>query len=102
MPKTNYATTSAMTCFSSGAADADLPQQCEPDGAADPDLGVVHAAQRRRRRRRALECGNLALPSHRLSVEDASNPALRPKISAPGHDDPGLGRHLRRARALLR
>ena len=52
--------------------------------------------------RRALERGDLALPADRLRAENASDPALRREIPARGHDDPGLGRHLRRARAAFR
>ena len=49
----------------------------------------------------ALECGDLALSAERLCLENAPDPALRREIPARGHDDPGLGRHLRRARAAL-
>ena len=45
---------------------------------------------------------NLALPAVRFRAEDASDAALRRRVPARGHDDPGLGRHLRRARAALR
>src|SRR5207245_4535246 len=76
--------------------------QCQPDGAADPYLGSLHAAQWRWWRRRALERTDLALPPKRLPAEDASDPALWREIPARRHDDPGLGRHLRRARAPLR
>ena len=59
-----------------------LPQQDGPDGAADPHLGRVHAAERRRRRRRALECGDVALPADRLRAANASHPALRRVVPA--------------------
>ena len=65
-------------------------------------LGRVHAAERRRRRRRALERRDLALPAVRLRAQDASDRALRRIVPAGGHDNPGLGRHLRRPRAALR
>ena len=41
------------------------------------------------------------LPSD-FELQHASDRALRREIPARRHDDPGLGRHLRRARALLR
>ena len=74
----------------------------ESDGSADSHLGRFHAAKRRRRGRRALECGDLALPAVRLRAADASHAALRRALPAGGHDDSGLGRHLRGARASLR
>ncbi len=80
-----------------GAADDDLPPQRQSDGAADPHLGLVHAAEWRGRRRRALERGNLALPAQRFPAPLASDAALRRELPAAGHDDPGLGRHLRRS-----
>ena len=48
------------------ADDVHVPQQDGSDGAADPRLGRVHAAERRRRRRRALERRDLALPADRF------------------------------------
>ena len=41
------------------------------------------------------------LPSD-FVLQDASDRALRRVVPARGHDDPGLGRHLRRPRAALR
>ena len=85
-----------------GTDDLHLPQQDGSDGAADPHLGRLHAAERRRRRRGALERRNLALPAVRLRAQDASDPALRRGVPAGRHDHPGLGRHLRRTGAALR
>src|SRR6516225_3771828 len=62
--------------------------------ALNPQLGVLHAAEWGWRRRRALECGDLALSAQRLPAENTPDPALRRKILARRHDDPGLGRHL--------
>ena len=53
------------------------------DGAADPHLGRLHAAERRRRRRRALERGDLALPAERLRAEDAPDRSATARISCP-------------------
>ena len=85
-----------------GAEHGDVSQQCEPDGAAGTQLGRLHARQRHRRRRRALERGDLPVPADRFHGEDAPHPTLRRELLARGHDDSGLGRHLRRARAALR
>ena len=79
-----------------------VPQQDEGAGAADPHLGRLHAAQWRGRRGRPLERGNLALPAERLRPEDPPDPAVWRELPASGHDDPGLGRDLRRPRAALR
>ena len=79
-----------------------LPQQFEPDRAADPKLGRVHAAERRWRRRGALERGNLALPPERLRAEDPSRRALWREVHSAGLHHSGLGRDLRRPRAPLR
>ena len=65
-------------------------------------LGSFLPGVRRRRRGRALERPDLALPARRLRRPLAHRAALRQELHSGRHDDPGLGRHLRRARALLR
>ena len=65
-------------------------------------LGSFLPGLGRRRRRRALERPDLALPAGRLRCPLAHDPALRQELHSRRHDDPGLGRHLRRARAALR
>ena len=63
--------------------DLHLPQQDGPDRAADPQLGRLHAAERRRRRRRALERRDVALPAVRFRAEDASRRSATARRSCP-------------------
>ena len=79
-----------------------LPQQDGPDRTSNSRAGSIHAAQWCRRRRRALERGNVAVSAVRFRPEDASHRALRRLLPSQGHDDPGLGHHLRRTRTSLR
>ena len=63
-------------------------------------LGSFLPGDRRRRRGRALERPDLALPADRLPDRAATTQQRYGKSVHPArHDDPGLGRHLRRARA---
>ena len=54
------------------------------------------------RRRRALERRHLAVFHERVRAAQPPGAALRQERRPRGHDDPGLGRHLRRTRTALR
>ncbi len=71
-------------------------------GAADAAARLVPAGRRRRRLGRALERPHLALDRHGIQGALHVRGALRQELHPRRHDDPGLGHHLRRARALLR
>ena len=64
-------------------------------------MGRFHVAQRCGRRRHALERRDVAVLAQRLRTQDTFNEALRCELSAGGHDDPGLGHHLRRVGTLI-
>ena len=86
-----------------GAGDADLPQQARPDGAADAQLGSFLPGNGVGGARRALERPDLALPAHAISWPAATTRSATARTACPEDmTDPGLGRHLRRARAVLR
>ena len=65
-------------------------------------LGSFLPGEVRRRLGRALERPHLALDRHGVQGPLALRGALRQELHSCRHDDPGLGHHLRRARALLR
>ncbi len=65
-------------------------------------LGSFLPGEVRRRLGRALERPHLALDRHGVQGALHVRGALRQELHSGRHDDPGLGHHLRRARALLR
>ena len=84
------------------ARHAHRAQQSDARGAPDAPSGLVPAGRSRRRLGRALERPHLALDRHGVQDPLHVRGALRPEFHSRRHDDPGLGHHLRRARALLR
>ena len=103
MPRTSCATACATIC-SSGRRRTTLTfrNNARPDRAADAHLGAFLLGN-------GVGGGGVHwngqtwrfLPD-RFRAEAASDPALRRELLPRRHDDPGLGRHLRRARAALR
>ena len=85
-----------------GARDADVPQQRRARRRCRCASWARSCRHRRRRRRHPLERPDLAFPAVRLRRAQPQHRALRRDVDPDGHDDPGLGRHLRRARAVLR
>ena len=71
-------------------------------GAADAAARLVPAGRGRRRFGNALERPHLALDRHGIQGALHVRGALRQEFHPRRHDDPGLGHHLRRARAVLR
>ena len=84
------------------ARHADDPQQPVPGGAADAPARLVPAGRGRRRLGQPLERPHLAMDRHGIQGALHVRGALRQEFHSRRHDDPGLGHHLRRARALLR
>ena len=77
-------------------------QQSLAGSAADAAARLVPARRGRRRLGRALERPHLALDRHGVQGPQPLRGALRQELHPRRHDHPGLGHHLRRARAVLR
>ena len=84
------------------AGDLDLAAELPRPGAPDAPVRLVQPGRGARRRDRALVGAALALPADRLPLPLARDRALRRAEDPRGLHGAGLGRHLRRARAVLR
>ena len=77
-------------------------QQSRTGSAADAPARLVPSRRSGRRLGGALERAHVALDRHGVQGPLKLRRALRQELHSCRHDDPGLGHHLRRARALLR
>ena len=99
---TSFATPSATSCSRTRPTRRGRCAQRPGERVADQAARLVPARDWSRRGGRALERSDVALPSERLHEADEHDRAVR-RLGDPGRDvDPGLGDHLRPARAVLR